>query len=89
VDDAEQRRMETWKVHFDFLKHITTLDTASALIVVTIYRDINASFIATVVALSLFGLSLGMSVFGMVRANEQIQRAPSEPRRKSKPSALY
>ncbi len=89
MDDAEQRRMESMKMHFDFLKRITTLDTASALIVVTIYRDINASLIWTAIALVAFGLSLVSSVYGMLAVNRQIRLAPMVPGRKQVPSVFF
>jgi hypothetical protein len=89
VNDAEQRRMEAWKVHFDFLKHVTTLDTASALIVVTIYKELDASLIVTASALVFFGVALLIAVLGMVAANRQIRLAPTEPSRKPVPSRFY
>ncbi len=87
--DEEQRRMETMKVHFELLKHITTLDTASALIVVAIYRDINANPIATALALVAFGLSLVVAVYGMIAVNAQIRLAPMARRRRPEPRHFY
>jgi hypothetical protein len=69
VDDAEQHRMEVMKAHFDLLKHVTTLDTASALIVVTVSKELNATLALTTTALLLFGISLLLSVFGMLDVN--------------------
>jgi hypothetical protein len=77
--------MEAMKAHFDFLKHLTTLDTASALIVVTIYKELNATLIWTTTALVLFGISLVSAVIGMSVANLQIRLAPSASGRVSYP----
>src|SRR3712207_2334673 len=81
--------METMKVHFELLKHITTLDTASALIVVAIYRDINANPIATALALVAFGLSLVVAVYGMIAVNAQIRLAPMARGRRPEPRHFY
>src|SRR4051794_15152818 len=42
--DDEARRSEVLKIYFDLLKHLTTLDTAAALVVITVAKEVDASF---------------------------------------------
>ena len=65
------------------------LDTAAALVVLTIYRDINAAILPTVLALVNFGLSLIFAVNGMVAVNTQLRLSPWAEGRRIEPSRFF
>jgi hypothetical protein len=62
-DDERQRFLDRC---FEYLKHVTTLSTAAALLILAIYRE--APFKERLLALTLILLGLGVvvSVFGML-----------------------
>lgn len=59
-------RKEGIKLIFEILKHLTTLNTAAALVVLAIGREVEVALGALVVALMLFGSSVVVCLFGMV-----------------------
>jgi hypothetical protein len=58
----EHRREETLKLYFKCFKHLTTLNTATALVVLAIYRDTSLSDLA----ISAFSVSLITSLYGIL-----------------------
>lgn len=58
-------RVEQRKLYFEAFKHMTTLNTAAALVVLTIHRDAPLSLL-TLCAISGFSLSLVTSLYGMI-----------------------
>jgi len=64
-------RKETIKLEFEFFKHLTTLSTAAALVLLAVFRDVldvQQEFLRLGVLLTLLSVSLMSSLMGMYDA---------------------
>jgi hypothetical protein len=64
--DYEEGIRQQHQLVFDACKHFTTLDTAMAVILLAVYRELDVSLSAAIWPLLAFGLSLLSCVFGML-----------------------
>jgi hypothetical protein len=61
----EQRREESLKMGFEIAKHISTLNIATSVVLLTLYRDIGVTSLTLVYTLLVFLVSLVLSYFTM------------------------
>jgi predicted cobalt transporter CbtA len=67
--DAHERRAEEYvKLCFEIFKHLTTLSTAGALVVLAVYREISIETWLVTLTLILFGLTVLTCVMSMTLA---------------------
>jgi hypothetical protein len=67
MDEREEHlRQESIKLYFECFKHLTTLNTATALVVLALHRDTPLSSLAATAILA-FSVSLITSLYAMVR----------------------
>lgn len=72
--DLEEDTLERTKLRFEFFKHLTTLSTAAAVILLTVYREglfhpeANPLIIIVSLSFTLIGLSISLfvSLYGML-----------------------
>jgi hypothetical protein len=64
--DEERHREELVKLTFEMSKHLTTLSVAATLVVLAIYRELTFGSALLGVTLSLFGLTIVVSIGLMV-----------------------
>jgi len=62
---TEERRVEVLKLYFESFKHVTTLDTATALVLLAVYRFSDTRPATLGLTLALLGLSLVTCILGM------------------------
>jgi len=65
-DTRDEDRQQLWDRCFESLKHITTLSTAAALLILAIYREEPFKERLLALTLILLGICVVISVFGMV-----------------------
>jgi hypothetical protein len=65
VADPEDGRREALKAHLEIFKHVATLDTATAVVLLTIYREGLVESIVLAMSLGALGVSLIASLYGM------------------------
>ncbi len=66
-DEARERRTEEFvKLSFEFFKHLTTLSTAGALVVLAVYREVSVDTWIMVLALAVFGLTILICLVSML-----------------------
>ncbi len=75
TDNKEEGRREALKLYFEFFKHLTTLNTAAALVMLAIFREMEAPLVSTLTAVILLGLSLLVSLLGMAVVVRSVERA--------------
>ena len=64
--DLEEDLRQQHQLVFDACKHFTTLDTAMALLLLAVFRDLGVALSAAILPLLAFGLSLLACVHGML-----------------------
>jgi hypothetical protein len=62
---TEERRVEVLKLYFESFKHVTTLDTATALVLLAVYRFSDTRPATLGLTLALLGLSLATCILGI------------------------
>lgn len=67
-EDRERRAEEFVKLCFESFKHLTTLSTAGALVVLAVYREVSVETWITVLALAVFGLTILICLASMLVA---------------------
>jgi heme A synthase len=84
VGDAEereeQRRQELHKLHFEFLKHCTTLGVAAAVILLAVFREGIAERELVVVSLLMLGIGVFAAMMGMVMAVARFRKGSAAGR---------
>ena len=66
-NEAQERRIEEFiKLCFEFFKHLTTLSTAGALVVLAVYRELAFEAVLLAITLALFGVTILISVLSMM-----------------------
>lgn len=65
-ESEEHRRQERLKLYFECFKHLTTLNTGAALVVLALYRGIAITDLSLLAILA-FGISLITSLYGAIR----------------------
>jgi hypothetical protein len=87
VDNSvEERRREVFKAYLEFYKHMATLSTATAVLLVALHTDVGVAGNLTVITLLSLGISLMSSVFGILDAAEQIGLGPEDTDRRENPT---
>jgi hypothetical protein len=66
-NEAQERRAEEFvKLCFEFFKHLTTLGTAGALVVLAVYRELTFEAVLLALTLAMFGVTILTSVLSMM-----------------------
>jgi hypothetical protein len=95
VKDAEQerlteaRRREALKIHFEYLKHITTLGGATALVELAIYRSVKVNLEVMALSLILLAGCVGMAMYKMAWATYDMQDGSNPSRVPARLTGLY
>ena len=66
LKDLEEQSRKNHEMTFEACKHFTTLDTAAALVVVAIFREMDTGVFGALWPLVCFGLSLVVCAYGMI-----------------------
>jgi hypothetical protein len=73
-DNKQRREEESIKLYFEIYKHVATLDVATAVVLITVYREAAVQLTTLVIALLAFCFSLVASFFGMFRVVNMMRR---------------
>jgi hypothetical protein len=78
-EDQERRIDEYVKLCFEIFKHLTTLSTAGALVVLAVYREVSVETWLVATTFPLFGMTILISLFSMLIAAGYFASTSSPP----------
>jgi hypothetical protein len=86
---TEERRREALKIHFEYLKHITTLGVATALVELAIYRSVKVDLEVMALSLILLAGCVGMAMYKMAWSTYDMQDGSNPSRVPARLTGLY
>jgi hypothetical protein len=86
---TEERRREALKIHFEYLKHITTLGGATALVELAVYRSVEVDLEVMTISLILLAGCVGSALYSMAFATYDMQSGAGPGRAPARLTGLY
>jgi len=75
-EDRERRAEEFAKLCFEYFKHLTTLSTAGAVVVLAVYRELTVGTVLLAATLVLFGVTILTCVISMMACTTHFSSSP-------------
>jgi hypothetical protein len=86
---TEERRREALKIHFEYLKHITTLGGATAIVELAIYQSVGVDLEVMAISLILLAWCVAAALYNMAFATYDMQSGAGPSRIPSRLTGLY
>jgi len=71
--ETEERRREALKLNFDYLKHLSTLAGATALVELAVYQEVGVGLVSLGTSLILLAVCVGACLYNMGLISGDIQ----------------
>jgi uncharacterized BrkB/YihY/UPF0761 family membrane protein len=87
--DEERHREELAKLNFELCKHLTTLSVAGAVVVLAVYREVAFERVLLAITLSVFGITIIVSVLSMILSMAYFTVRGSRDREAADPALMW